>query len=224
MRGNFAAALASLGVAAAMGAANPAEAAPPSDRIENGKQAGDFMVRLRGIYVVPDEDSHIGTIGGEADISNELVPEVDFTYFITDHLALELIAATAKHDVEAKNTAVGDLDLGSVWVLPPTLTLQYHVMPDGIISPYFGAGVNYTLFYGKDTGDDIDGITYDNHSFGFALQVGTDISLAENLYLNFDVKKVWIDTDAEVRALGTTVDARVDVDPWIIGVGLGYKF
>jgi outer membrane protein len=36
--------------------------------------------------------------------------------------------------------------LGSVDLLPPTLTLQWHFMPDQSFDPYVGAGVNYTYF------------------------------------------------------------------------------
>ena len=131
-------------------------------KLENGKQAGDFMVRLRGIAVVPDGRARIDTVGGNTDISNEYVPEVDFSYFMTDSLALELIAGTTRHDVTAVDTAVGDVDLGKVSLLPPTLMLQWHVAPDYFISPYLGAGVNYTLFYNADAGSDIDKINYDN--------------------------------------------------------------
>lgn len=41
-------------------------------------------------------------------------------------------------------------------------------------------------------------------------------------YLNFDVKKTWIDTDAHWE--GTPVTAEVDIDPWIYSLGIGYRF
>jgi outer membrane protein len=39
--------------------------------------------------------------------------------------------------------------LASTWVLPPTLTMQYHLAPEGKIRPYLGAGLNYTIFYSE---------------------------------------------------------------------------
>jgi outer membrane protein len=42
--------------------------------------------------------------------------------------------------------------------------------------------------------------------------------------LNVDVKKVWVSVDATVYALGTAVYTSVDVDPWLVGVGIGYRF
>lgn len=187
-----------------------------------GKTAGDFMVRGRIIGVLPQEDSSISTIGGEAKIDNAWVPEVDFSYFVTDNIAFELIAATTKHNVDAKGTAAGDLDLGSVRLLPPTLTAQYHFMPKSAFSPYVGAGVTYAMFYNAKDGA-ADSIHYDN-AWGVALQAGFDYSIGGNWYLNADVKKIFINTDVTVGALGTSVKADVDIDPWVVGVGMGYKF
>ena len=67
---------------------------------------------------------------------------MDFTYFIVDNIGLELIAATAQHNAQAIARVVGDVPLGSAWLLPPTLSLQYHILIEGF-KPYVGAGVNY---------------------------------------------------------------------------------
>jgi outer membrane protein len=188
-----------------------------------GKSAGDFLIRLRGIGVIPRDNADIEPIGGDTDLENTAVPEIDISYFITDNIALELIAATTNHDVTAKNTDLGDVDLGDVWLLPPTLLAQYHFLPKGIVSPYVGAGVNYTVFYGVDEPN--NGIIYDvdyKNRFGWALQVGVDVRVADNWYLNADVKRLFLDTDVELN--DGAVRADVDVDPWIFGVGVGYKF
>jgi outer membrane protein len=116
-----------------------------------------------------------------------------------------------------------NVDLGDVWLLPPTLTLQYHFNPKGQVSPYVGAGINYTIFYSEDPGAAQD-IEYDD-GFGYALQAGVDIALQGDWFLNVDVKKLWLSTDATIRVNATTtVLADVDIDPWIIGVGFGYRF
>ena len=96
---------------------------------KNESKSNEFkrwQVRLRAVGVAPDESAKIGIIGGDVAISNALIPELDFTYFFTENFAAELILGTAKHDVQAIETAAGNVDLGSVWLLPPTLTAQYH--------------------------------------------------------------------------------------------------
>ncbi len=188
-------------------------------------QAGQssWMIRARLLSVVPDDDSStITTIGGKAEVDDSISGDVDFSYFFTDRIAAELTLAVTEHDVEAVNTSVGDVDLGDVKLLPPTLTLQYHFLPDGKIRPYVGAGVNYTVFFDDDPGD-ATGIDYDN-AFGLALQAGVDIEISDHWAVNFDVKKIWLNTDVSVRALGTTVKTDVDIDPWLLGVGLAYRF
>ena len=205
-----------------------------------------WMVRGRVIGVLPDEGADLSVGGaalpGDVDISDQYVPELDITYFFNDNLAAELILGVTPHDVDAVDVTVdGILDsatvpLGDVWLLPPTLTLQYHFTDFGAFKPYVGAGVNATFFFNEDEGDVADGIEYDP-SVGFALQAGFDYDLdgePGGWAFNADVKKVWINTDVTVdlsTALGpdlgvpeVLVDADVDINPIIVGVGLGYKF
>lgn len=195
-----------------------------------------WMVRGRVIGVLPSESADLsvaGTaLGGDVKISNEYVPELDITYFFNKNIAAELILATTQHNVKATNvSAVGgaNVDLGDVWVLPPTLTVQYHFTEMGQFKPYVGAGVNATLFYNEDEGPVADSIDYDS-SVGPALQVGFDYDLdgqPGGWAFNADVKKIWINTKATVdftTALGATVKADVDINPIVAGVGFGYKF
>src|SRR5690606_28290768 len=138
------------------------------------------------------------------------------------NFALELILATTTHKASVKKSALDSIDLGDVSLLPPTLTAQYH-HEFGKFKPYVGAGLNYTIFYGADSGE-MRSVKYEN-SLGYALQVGGDYEIAENTFLNFDVKKLYLSTDVEVKTYdGTKVTADVDIDPWIIGLGVGYRF
>ncbi|NWG45922.1 MAG: OmpW family protein [Alphaproteobacteria bacterium] len=183
-----------------------------------------FEIRVRALSVVPDEDADISQIGGDVSIDTSVVPEFDLSYFITDHISVEVIAAITPHEITAKNNPVGTIDLGGVWLLPPTVTLQYHMNPHGVYDPYVGAGINYTHFFGANEPAGFD-IEYDD-SVGFALQAGIDIRVKENTYLNLDVKKVFINTEATIRnpLTVTPIKADVDIDPWIIGVGVGIRF
>ncbi|MBN8543709.1 MAG: OmpW family protein [Alphaproteobacteria bacterium] len=189
--------------------------ASPALAAEHFKE-GDWMVRARALNVRPDVDSTL-SIGGTVKIDNSVVPELDMTYFFTPNVSAELIAAVTPH----KLTTSGGVDAGDVWLLPPTLTLQYHFDQFDSVIPYVGAGVNYTHFYGENAGA-LSSVDYDD-SFGGALQVGADIPLEDNWYANVDVKKVFISTTANFSGAGG-VRADVDIDPWIIGVGVGYKF
>lgn len=199
-----------------------AQATAPSASAFPGKQAGDFVVRLRGIGVLPDESSSITVIGGKVDATDSYVPEIDLTYFITRNFAVELIAATTRHSITAQGTSLGNVPVGRVWLLPPTLTAQYHPLPASRLSPYVGAGINYTIFYNADAaGGAVNSVSYDN-GFGWALQAGVDYALTDRISLNLDVKKLYLSTTAKLN--GGAIAAKVDLDPWIVGVGVGYRF
>lgn len=213
---------ASMAIGVAVALAGTAAEAADAASASSGKSAGDLMLRLRGIGVIPDESSSVKPIGGKVDAENVYVPEIDLTYFFTDNIAVEVIAATTSHDVKDKNSTLGNVNLGSVDLLPPTVTLQYHFMPKKRFSPYVGAGLNYTFFYNEDApGGAVTSIDYEN-GFGYALQAGLDYNIDGNWYLNADVKKLWLNTDVKIN--GGAITADVDLDPWIVGVGVGYKF
>jgi outer membrane protein len=127
-------------------------------------------------------------------------------------------------------TALGTVDLGEVTLFPPTIVLQYHFTPDAQLSPYVGAGVNYTAFLDDKlpAGSPLASIDYDE-SFGGAIQAGVDIKLGQSPWmLNLDVKKVWISTDVRIQAgpalNRAVVTADVDINPLVWGVGIGRKF
>ena len=195
-----------------------------------GQEAGELHMRVRATGVVPMEDAKIETIGGNVAVSNNLIPEVDFTYYFTKNIAAELILGTSKHEVVAVNTALGNLDLGRVMLLPPTLNLQYHFYPTKNLKPYVGAGLNYTIFYdqgqGKGRNAAVTSVAYDNN-LGYSFQLGFDYKINDKLYWNVDVKKLYLNTDVEVGAALPSgqvyVPAEVDLNPWLISTGIGFK-
>lgn len=194
----------------------------------NAQEKGEWRARLRATTILPDAGASITTIGGSAEISNTLIPELDFTYFFFDRISANLILGTSRHKVTASNTTLGDVDLGKVWLLPPTLTFLYHQPLGKGILPYIGAGINYTFFYGVKEGPAIADISYKN-KFGFATQLGADFDIGKNCFLNIDAKKIWLKTENTVTTVpevagGATVYADTKIDPWILSIGVGLKF
>jgi len=181
-------------------------------------QQSPWQIRARAVHINPaDKSDPVGGAGAadQITVSNKTIPEVDITYFLTPNIAAELILTyPQKHKVYLSGT-----NIGTFKHLPPTLTLQYHFTPAAQVSPYVGAGVNYTRIGSVNLlGGAAD---LENHSFGLALQAGVDFKIDKNWSINLDVKKVQIRSD--VTAGGAKVSA-VKVDPVLIGVGLGYRF
>ena len=169
-----------------------------------------WLVRVRAVHL---DSANKDSTGLGLSVNNKTIPEVDITYFFNKNVAAELILTVPqKHDLRSNGT-----NIGSLKHLPPSLLLQYHFDAPGF-KPYVGAGINYTRFSSVKLPAGVD---IDRNSFGAALQVGVDIPLQKNLYLNLDVKKVFIKTDVSLAGakIGT-----FKVDPVLVGVGLGWRF
>lgn len=204
-------------------------------------EAGDWVVRARIVDVAPSEDSSLGSISGAAGlggaisagskltVDNNVIPELDISYYFTKNIAAELILALGtRHDVNITGNvgALGNQNLGSVNLLPPTLTAQWHFMPDQTIDPYIGAGVNYTRSFDRSlNASGVIPIRIERSMFGLVAQAGVDINLKDGWLINADVKYVTMNTDvkAQVGGVWTKID-DLDINPWVFGVGVGKKF
>lgn len=221
-------ALASVAVAPAAWAQAGAEEAP---RV--GVRAGDVLIRARAILVAPNERS--GSIlpafpGETVKVDNRVMPEVDATYMATDHVGFELIASTTKHAISGVRGTTGSIGkLASTWVLPPTLTVQYHLMPTRHVRPYVGVGINYTIFWNEAASDGLQSAVgptevHLKDSVGWAAQAGVDMDITRRVFLNLDIKYIDIDTRARLdnAALGRQ-RVNVSLDPLVVGIGIGMR-
>lgn len=182
---------------------------------------GDILARFRVVQVNPDASWSNGAVGAAVGLAgvepdNQVIPEFDFTYMITNNIGAELILGTARHKVTSNKG-----DLGKVSLLPPTLTLQYHFAPEATFRPYVGAGINYTRFYDNDLKYGAADLDIDKNSWGGALQVGADYAINKDYFINVDVKKIWIKTDVSLN--GAAV-GELKINPWVFGLGIGTKF
>lgn len=180
---------------------------------------GNWLIRGRAISVDWRNGQADGLpLGGttKVEADNRWIPEVDISYFFTKNIAAELVLTYPQRvDIE-----IGGTKQGTIKALPPSLLLQYHFTELGAFKPYVGAGVNYTLFSKRS--NILDGAASVEHdSFGLAAQVGFDYALTKNWSLNFDVKYIKIDTDVKLN--GAKI-GKVDLDPMLYGVGVGYRF
>lgn len=180
-----------------------------------------FQIRMRGLYVIPDEKvSNEHGLGG-VNVMADFTPEFDIEYFFTKNFTAELIAGVTKHEIR-----LGGDSIGSAWLLPPTLTAKWHFLPDGTVDPYIGFGVNYTYPFSEKLDKSVAtalgaksfGIS---PSVGWAAQAGADIKIKDNLYFNADFK--YIDMDTKIKINGSKA-ASLDINPYVVGIGLGYRF
>ncbi|OON59438.1 hypothetical protein B0920_23960 [Massilia sp. KIM] len=181
-------------------------------------QESPWLLRGRAVHI--DPVNHASPIGGAGnadriEVSSKTIPEVDISYFITPHIAAELVLTyPQKHSVRLDGQRIG-----SFRHLPPTLSLQYHFQPGAAFNPYVGLGLNYTRISKVRL---LEGLCeLENDSWGASVGAGVDYRLNERWSLNVDVKKLQIRSDVFV---GGAKISKLKVDPVLFGVGVGYRF
>lgn len=196
---------------------------------------GDWIVRAGIANVDPDASSDVASIelAPDADLDVDVDDDTQLgltaVYMVTDHIGLELLAATPfEHDISSG--ALG-MDVGSTKQLPPTLNLQYYFLgADSAFRPYAGVGVNYTVFFDEDTTSEFEAaagksdLSLDD-SWGLSLQVGMDYHINDKWLVNAAVWNLDIETTATIKTenLGK-IKTDVEIDPWVYMIGVGYKF
>lgn len=204
-------------------------------------EAGTWILRTGAGTVDPKSDNLGFEFEGDSltlDVDSSTSMVFSGTYMLTPKWGLDILAAVPfKHDIKATvsgDTGTETMRIGSVKHLPPTVSLQYHFNPDGNFQPYFGAGVNWTMFSDEklisalaDPEIGLDKLKLDD-STGLALQIGGDFVFGNNWLLNIDLR--WIDLDTDTSLGGTAFGGEMlkigttEIDPFAYSIDVGYRF
>ncbi len=181
---------------------------------------GDWTVGI-GVHRV-DPASNNGSLANGAlklDVGSDAKPSVTAEYFLRDNLGLEVLAALPfKHDIAVEGAG----RVGSAKHLPPTVSLQYHFNGKGKVSPFVGAGLNYTTFFSEDTRGALEGLRLKlEDSWGLAAHAGLDFAVGERGAVRVDVR--WIDIDSKVEVEGDEL-GTAHIDPLVYGAAYVIKF
>jgi len=219
-------------------------------------EQGDWVIKGGATMVDPKDDNlHLGDLGAiegvgtVTDVGLEVGDATSFgftvTYMATDNIGVELLAAWPfKHDIDLAATIDGERGsgkLGETEHLPPTISVQYHFIPDGKFSPYVGVGYNFTMFssekltsdavlffelLGDELGLDLtDAKLKLDDSSGFAAQIGADYKLGDKWLVNFDIRYIDIGTDPTIVGAGDKLPLpEVEIDPFVYSIMVGYRF
>ncbi len=193
-------------------------------------EAGQWMVRAGATNIYPDDDNGDLNLNrldpalspAEIDVDDAWGFTFNISYFFTENWAVELLAAAPyNHDFDIDDPGLGFGISGETDHLPPTLSVQYHFpLANQRFTPYVGVGVNWTIF----DDEDLDNLPLDvdlDDSVGLAGQVGVDIDINENWFMNVDLRYIQIESDVEVAGVDV---GDVEIDPWLFGLNVGYRF
>ena len=187
------------------------------------QSAGEFTLGVGIGYVLPKDDNGDLTANNlQADVGGSVRPTLTFEYFVIDNVGVELLAAWPfRHDVDLGNLG----KVAEVTPLPPTLSVNYHFNGHagvGSISPFVGAGINFTSIYDVDTEGALAGTNLDlDNSWGLALNAGVDYRITDRGSVRLNVR--YIDIDADATLDGADI-GTVEIDPWVFIAGYVHRF
>ena len=185
--------------------------------IASAHEAGSVLVRAGGIAIVPNTS----TDNLNFDVNSNAQLGLTATYMLTDNVGVELLAATPfSHKITLGNTLVGKTKH-----LPPSLYAQYYFLDKTAMArPYIGAGVNYTTFFSEK--EVMAGVTdlKLKDSWGVIANVGVDINVTDNFFVNASAWYAKIKTKATYKIAGAPMTTNVTLDPAVFFLGVGYRF
>lgn len=176
--------------------------------------APEGRLLIFGVLVEPLSD-YSGTIEG---IPTTVTADSVFGFGIAAEYLLsrnvgietEWFMAEVDFDVEAMGVAV---ELGSSWMSPFLVALNYHFNTGEGVDLYAGPLVAYTL-WGNLEGS--FGSSESESDFGFGAQVGVDIPARSGWALAVGVKYFTVSAGDE--------SIEIDVDPLVLRLGVSYRF
>jgi outer membrane protein len=184
---------------------------------------GPWEVRLRGVYLdVANKSDAIPSLGVPSDditVNKKWLPDLDIEYFFTPNWSSELVLTYP----QSQTVSLGGTPIGTFKHLPPVLTAKYNFLPGQDFQPYVGVGVNLTII--SDVNIVVPGVSrlyLNSTSIGPAAQVGFDYKIMDHWYANADIK--WVKIGSDVDLPGGTKISTVHLDPFLFGVGVGYRF
>jgi outer membrane protein W len=204
-----------------------------------------YTVKFRGQYVISqstktkDIRNYVAN-GNLAKTGHKIPPrgiggELATGYFIHDNVSVETSIALnsykLKSDVVVTNNPAAPVQYTASnidphvakkrsYMIPIVATAQYHPFPEYQVSPYAGFGVHYTI---QSTGK----IARIKNHGGFVMQAGVDVWDAENIGLNFDLKKFWGRTHISNRTIldvnAVPLKTKAKINPIVLSGGVSWK-
>jgi outer membrane protein len=195
-----------------------------------GEPVRPWKARLRLVGVFPNDSSGtIGATGSQFTVGSATGPDLEVSYQVTPHWGVAFSLSAWECTLATTGGAAGGLDAGSAWVVPVTASLLYHFSSYARLDPYLGVGLSFASFNGYQLSGPllqfVKSIEFSD-SLRLASQLGLNLRLSPRWSANLDLKYVPISTQLTIeRATGGTLgNVRLDLNPWVAGIGAGFAF
>jgi len=215
-----------LALAAALCAAMPAHA----------QQAGQWLFRGGVMSIIPDvtsSDLSAPTVpGAKIDVESATTVAGGITYMLTDNWSVDLpLAWPLKHHIKGAGSIAGSGEIGTTKVAPATLFAQYRFLEaKSPLRPYVGLGLTYAIFFDETANGTLTGLTNPGavgttmkikDRFGLTPQVGVTYAIDDKWFVEGMLAKSLLKT---TTTLSTGQSIETKLDPWTVGLYVGWKY
>ena len=193
-----------------------------------------FAVKLYSGYSISNETSILQVVGGNYNMGDAATLGGAISWYYNKNWSAKLSMSTAKYSMDMVNGDYSNIDLyryelelGSVWMTPLSLSAQYHLTLWNKIIPYASVGATYVLFTNVDPGWAAKEITYANVP-AINLGIGVDYNLTDCWFINMEVLQFFADrSDINIdftNSTDWTIETQLQPKTLNITMGLGYRF
>ncbi len=182
-------------------------------------QANPWVVRA-GVHNIDPAGGTSSLDGGAVDVQvkPKVTPTINLDYRVCRNFTVDVLGAVPV----TQDIVINGSKLGSTRHLPPTVTLQYHPIPDSAVDPYVGVGVNRTFFFNESLNGPLAGNSLQlSNTWGVAAAAGVDWKFAQSWLVGADLRYIQIEPDASLN--GAPI-GKVKIDPIVFGANVGYRF
>lgn len=200
---------------------------------------GKILVKFRALFASTE-----GAVKGlPATTSGNPIPSVRFltngaglenanTIFFTERLAAEVTLGINSYNVSRSSLNKIAADYGNnsgiepkkrlLVGIPASMTMQFHIAPFGAIRPYVGGGYGATYFFSRAAEFKI------KPAHGSIFQAGVDIVMTNDSLINLDIRKYNLSPKITYKksllgAGSQPISSKLQISPWTIALGIGFK-
>jgi outer membrane protein len=193
-----------------------------------------FKARIQGIKSTGKQSSfsEVPIVAGQSPIGNfdknGYGAETSTTIFFSSNFATELMLGfdvlRTKYSSLASVAAnyAGKPPSGKgkqIYMIPLTMTIQYHIAPFGGIRPYIGAGYHGAYLFTNNKNFKIQS------GYGPVIQAGADFFTKDDTFINLDIRQHFLKSKVNYKTPiipNRSLSSKAKINPLFISVGIGF--
>lgn len=145
--------------------------------------------------------------------------------WVSDRISVEAKVAGLESHLTVRTAGsdfVVNTDLGRAQIYPITALVQWHPMEHGTLRPYLGIGAAHIILRDISRRSDLN-VRFEDPT-GLVLDGGFRLRFSSKWSAIADARYVAIETRTRATFVGTTAASELHVRPFVLGVGVGYRF